>query len=163
MRDRLTIAGVSAVALGLMLAFGQMFGGGSVASVLAGGSFTPVADPTVNTATSVAATCVPGQTCPNTATSTPVKFRTHTPTATVTPGVTQPTSTPEPANTAAPAATSPAPGSGNEGVAVRPPNTGSGDGAAAGSTDVAAWVIGAGLLLIILGSGAALAGVRQRR
>ncbi len=81
MRSRITIAGVAAGVLGLVLVFGQTFGSGGPTTVSAGnGSFTPGAQPTVSTPTSIPATCVPGQTCPNTATSTPVDFKTHTPT-----------------------------------------------------------------------------------
>lgn len=91
-----------------------------------------------------------------TATPTPQrKLKTQTPTATNT--ETPKTATPVPP-TVAPTNT-PKPSAGNEGVAVKPPNTGSGGGAP-GGTD---WFMGLGALLVLLGGGAALVGVKQRR
>lgn len=164
MKNRMTMTGFAATVLGLMLVFGQAFGSGGVPSVLAGnGTFTPVPDPTVVSPTSIPATCVPGQTCPNTATPnpsvTPGRSKTHTPTATATPAATEPARTVEATSTSKPA--TPGPSSGNEGANVKPPNTGTGGGST--SSDRSLWILMAGGLLMVLGSGAALVGIRQRR
>ncbi len=164
MKNRITIAGFAATVLGLMLVFGQAFGGGGAATVFAGnGTFTPAPDPTVVSPTSIPATCVPGQTCPNTATpnpsATPGRPKTHTPTATATPPATEPARTVEATSTSKPA--TPGPSSGNEGANVKPPATGFGDGTE--SRDQSLWILVAGAMLMLLGSGAALVGIRQRR
>ena len=83
------------------------------------------------------------------------KLRTHTPTATST--AAPKTNTPVPP-TAAPTNT-PKPASGNEGVAVKPPNTGSGD---AGSGTASLWLLVLGGAAIALGGGAFAVGVRRR-
>jgi hypothetical protein len=160
MKNRITMAGFAAAVLGLMLVFGQSFGQGPGSAQAGGGTADPTADPTVNTATSIPATCVPGQTCPNTATpnpsETPGRAKTHTPTST-------PTDVPSTSVPATePAATSTVrPSSGNEGANVKPPATGSGDGT--GSRDQSLWILVAGAMLVIVGGGAALVGIRQRR
>lgn len=150
MKNRTTILGVAAAIVGLLLVFGGSLGNG-VPPVYAG--IQPTPDPT---------TCVPGQTCPTVApTQTPGRLKTRTPTATPTAVATQPPATKAATNTVVVATSTPKPGSGSEGAEVRPPDTGSGDGTtpSAGSD----WLLVLGALFVVLGGGAALVGVRQRR
>lgn len=88
------------------------------------------------------------------ATNTPVKIKTHTPTATATAVPKTPVPPTEP-----PATNTPKPSSGNEGANVKPPNTGSGDGAGSGGS---MWLVVLGAASLALGGGAVLAGVRRR-
>lgn len=92
-------------------------------------------------------------------TETPGRLKTQTPSATPTATSTMAPSTPAATNTAAPTNT-PKPASGNEGVAVKPPNTGSGGAAPGNGIN---WFLGLGALLVLAGGGAALVGVKQRR
>ena len=85
---------------------------------------------------------------------TPRKLRTHTPTAT--PTESPRTATPVPP-TAAPTNT---PKAASEGVAVKPPSTGSGDGRPGG--DLGLWLLGFGAVAVALGGGAVAVGVRRR-
>ena len=101
------------------------------------------------TPTAIPTTAIPSET------ATPGRLKTQTPTATSTQAPR--TATPVPPTVAAPTNTR-VPANGNEGVAVKPPNTGSGGGAGNGTT----WVMGLGALLVVLGGGAALVGVKQR-
>lgn len=109
-----------------------------------------------------------GNACTATATSTksatqgPSKTHTPTPSGTAAPSSTAAPTTPTAAApaTQAPAPSAARPGGGNEGVQVRPPNTGSGDGAAAGGSGL--WVIVLGATLVALGGGSLLFGVRKR-
>ena len=154
MSHRLTIAGVAATVAGVLLLFGQSLGAGGTPAVLAGiATFT---------STPLPPTCVVGQTC-NTSTpvptETPGRLKTQTPSATPTATSTMAPSTPAATNTAA-ATNTPKPGSGNEGAAVKPPNTGSGGAAPGNGIN---WFLGLGALLVIAGGGAALVGVKQRR
>ena len=94
--------------------------------------------------------------------STPQTLKTHTPTVTTTP---EATTTPAATTTSAPATQAPAPsatrpGGGNEGVQVRPPNTGTGGGNASGLSGT--WLIAFGAMLVAAGGGALLFGVRRR-
>lgn len=92
-------------------------------------------------------------------TETPGRLKTQTPSATPTATSTMVPSTPAATNTAAPTNT-PKPASANEGVALKPPNTGSGG---AGSSNSTNWFLGLGALLVLAGGGAALVGARRRR
>ena len=143
--NRWTMAGAALVLAGLAV-MGTMAGFG--AHPAAAGDPTPT----------VAATCVVGQTC-TTATGTVVRIKTHTPTITVTSVA---TNTPVPTNTSVPNTAVPptrAPTGGNEGVGVRPPNTGTG-GASSGNDSV--WVMGLGALLVAGGASALAFGWRRR-
>ena len=84
----------------------------------------------------------------------PRQVRTHTPTATPTdvPVTVTPVPPTEPPATSTPS-------SGNEGANVKPPNTGSGDGAN-GSGSL--WLVVLGAASLALGGGAVLAGMRRR-
>lgn len=102
------------------------------------------------------ATCVPGQTC---ATPT-VLLKTHTPTSTPTGAATStaaPSSTSAPSTTPVPATQTPS--GGNQGAGVRPPNTGSGDGA---GNSTSMWVIVLGAGLMAAGAGSLVTGMRRR-
>jgi hypothetical protein len=142
MNQRLTIAGVAALVLGVLLLAGQSFVPG-VSRVQA-----LQADPTAtSTSTSTVVT--------NTAVTI---VRTSTPTFTST--ALPQTATPVPPTTAPPAKpNTPASSSGNEGVAVKPPNTGSG-----GSTggDLSIWLLVLGAASVAAGSGAVFVGTRRR-
>ncbi len=102
------------------------------------------------------AQCTATSTTIPTDTATPARLKTQTPTATSTQAPR--TATPVPPTVAAPTNTR-VPANGNEGVSVKPPNTGSGGGPGNGTT----WVMGLGALLVVLGGGAALVGAKQRR
>lgn len=85
--------------------------------------------------------------------------KTHTPTQTSTAESTNTavaTSTPQVVNTPAPSATRPS--GGNEGVSVKPPNTGS--GGASGGPGI--WLVALGAILVASGGGSLLYGVRRR-
>ena len=88
--------------------------------------------------------------------TTPRKLRTHTPT--VTPTEQLKTATPAPTSTQ-PAPTN-TPKAASEGVAVKPPNTGSGNGASGDSMTL--WLLGLGGIAVALGGGALAVGVRRR-
>ena len=93
---------------------------------------------------------------------TPQTAKTHTPTVTTTPAA---TNTPAATTTSAPATQAPAPsatrpGGGNEGVQVRPPNTGTGGGNASGVSTT--WLIALGAMLVAVGGGSLLFGARRR-
>ncbi len=150
MQTSTTVLGVAAAIVGLLLVFGGSLGNGAP-PVHAG--IQPTADPTRES------TCVPGQTCPTV--QTPGRLKTRTPTATPTAVATQPPATKAATNTVIVATSTPKPGGSSEGAEVRPPNTGSGDGTtpSAGSD----WLLVLGALFVVLGGGAALVGVRQRR
>lgn len=94
-------------------------------------------------------------------TCTPVKLKTHTPTTTPTEAATatQVPVTPAATNTQ-PAATATRPGGGAGGQEVLPPSTGT--GAMAGGSGIELSFLFAGLLLLTLGSGSVLMGVRRR-
>ena len=102
-----------------------------------------------------------GQPCTATP-ETPQTAKTHTPTVTTTP---EATNTPAATTTSVPATQAPAPsatrpGGGNEGVQVRPPNTGTGGGNASGLSG--SWLIAFGVMLVAVGGGSLLFGVRRR-
>lgn len=163
MKNRITMAGFAATALGLMLVFGQSFGQG-LGSAQAGNipcDATATSDPTPNPDPQAgviqAFQAPPECTATSTKSATPPRqIKTHTPTATATSVPNTPVPPTEP-----PATNTPRPSSGNEGAAIAPPATGFGDGTA--SSDHSLWVLVAGALLMILGGGAALVGIRQRR
>lgn len=94
------------------------------------------------------------------ATVTQGPFKTYTPTSSPTPAPS--TNTPVPAPTQPPATNTPVPpAAGNEGVAVKPPNTGSGGGSGGGSA-MPIWLLAAGLALAGIGGSAVFAGMRRR-
>ena len=90
-----------------------------------------------------------------TATPTVGRLKTHTPTATSTPAPKTPTPVPP---TIAPTNTR-APQNGNEGVSVKPPNTGTGGGASGGTS---MWLLMLGAATIVFGGGALVTGMRRR-
>ena len=145
----LTMLGVGAMVVGALLLAAQSFGaGGGITAALAGNT-SPTSDPTAP-----ASTPTPGTVTPVTVvrTATPNATSTAIPdTATSVPPTEAPTTAPPPAPTQ--------PSSGNEGVAVQPPNTGSG-GSTGGSTGV--WMMVLGALAVVAGSGAVFAGARRR-
>ena len=157
MSNRLVVSGVAAVVVGMLLLFGQSFASNGTGTAFAGLSTT--------SPTSIPPTTAPATSTPARSTSTPdpsetpERLKTHTPSPTSTAEPTKPPATEAATNTAIATSTR-APQSGNEGVSVKPPNTGSGSGSASGGG--MNWLIGLGALLVALGGGAALVGVKQR-
>ena len=168
-RTKLNLLGAAGLIAGVML-LGLAASNQTTSSVYAGADATPTNTP-VPTATldacqkavgniQAAAVQVPPA-CTATP-STPQTVKTHTPTVTTTP---EATNTPAATTTSAPATQAPAPsatrpGGGNEGVQVRPPNTGTGGGNASGLSGM--WLIAFGAMLVAAGGGALLFGVRRR-
>jgi hypothetical protein len=94
-----------------------------------------------------------------TATATTVQIvRTSTPKVTST-AVPQ-TATPVPPTVASPSTSTPRPSAGNEGVNVKPPNTGSGASGSA-SGDLSVWLLVLGAASVAAGGAAVFAGVRR--
>ena len=102
-------------------------------------------------AAQVAPTCTPA------ASSTPVRLKTHTPTATATPKPV--TNTPVPNTPTPPTLVPTRRAGGNEGVAVKPPDTGAGPGAGGAAGPLAVLF---GVALLMLGGGGIAVGARRR-
>ena len=142
--NRLTTLGAAMLLAGLAV-FGTLFS--YAAHPAAAG------DPTVTQ------TCVPGQTC-QTSTLTPQRIKTHTPTSTATSKPVTHTPVPPTGTSVPPTSVPTRPTGGNEGVAVKPPNTGSGQAASGGATSI--WLIVLGAVLVLAGGATVVTGARKR-
>lgn len=152
-RNRWILIGASAAASGVLM-LGVAYATSGVVS--AGGNQTPcgaTATPDPQVISGDRAELVAAMLGQQACTETPRIVRTHTPLPSTT--ATR-TATSVPATIAPP--NTPKPSSGNEGVSVKPPNTGLGGSA---GSDLSVWLLVLGVASLAAGGGAVLAGVRR--
>ena len=154
---KFTTLGAAGLLAGVML-LGVAASNHGASSVQAGnGCTTPTVTINSSQQSTVQQPCVTPSEVP-----TEGRVKTHTPTQTSTAEATNTavaTSTPQVVNTQAPAPSATRPSGGNEGASVRPPNTGSGGGTSGGA---GIWLVALGAMLVALGGGSLIFGVRRR-